>query len=113
MATTETVKVFIENRDIPWEEVDNGVKRKIMSYDDRLMVVKVQFENDRLSETGAIKDYNQAIAACVKHQDNGTRELLEGILKDEEEHIDWLEAQLDQIEQMGQQNYMAMQMDSE
>jgi bacterioferritin len=41
--------------------------------------------------------------------DNGTREILEAILKDEEEHIDWIEAQLDQIKQMGIQIYLAEQ----
>ncbi len=40
-----------------------------------------------------------------KPADNGTRELSESILTDEEKHIDWLEAQLDQIRQMGIQNY--------
>ena len=44
MGTTETTKVFIENKDIPWEDMGNGVRRKIMSYDDRLMLVKVEFE---------------------------------------------------------------------
>jgi len=43
--------------------------------------------------------------------DNGTRELLESILKDEEDHIDWIEAQLDQINQMGLQNYLVEQTD--
>jgi bacterioferritin len=42
---------------------------------------------------------------------NGTRELLEAILKDEEDHIDWLEAQLDQIKQRGVQNYLVEQVD--
>lgn len=46
MGTTETTKVFIENKDIPWEDMGNGVKRKIMSYDERLMVVKVAFEKE-------------------------------------------------------------------
>ena len=44
MGTTESVKVFIENAEIPWQEVDKGVKRKIMAYDERLMVVKVAFD---------------------------------------------------------------------
>jgi bacterioferritin len=42
--------------------------------------------------------------------DNGTRELLEAILKDEEDHLDWLEAQLDQIAQLGIQAYLAEQL---
>ena len=45
MGTTETVKVFIENADIPWQAMAPGVRRKIMSYDERLMMVKVEFEN--------------------------------------------------------------------
>ncbi|MRR36715.1 bacterioferritin, partial [bacterium] len=47
----------------------------------------------------------------VEVGDNGTRELLESILKDEEAHIDQLEAQLDQIRQMGAQNYLVEQID--
>ena len=46
-----------------------------------------------------------------QHGDNGTRALLEDILKGEEEHIDWLEAQLHQIEEIGVQNYLAQQID--
>ena len=45
----------------------------------------------------------------VELADNGTRELLEATLKDEESHVDWLEAQIDQIQQMGVQNYLAEQ----
>ncbi|HSN62459.1 MAG TPA: cupin domain-containing protein [Ferruginibacter sp.] len=46
MEATITNKVFIENADIPWQEMDKGIRRKIMSYDDRLMLVKVAFEKD-------------------------------------------------------------------
>lgn len=73
-------------------------------------VVEKQHNNDRISEEGAIKSYNEAIRLAVEIGDNGTRELLESILKDEEDHIDWLEAQIDQISQMGIQNYLALQL---
>lgn len=71
--------------------------------------VESQLNNDRASEEGAIKAYNAAIKLAVDLGDNGTRDLLEEILEDEEEHIDWIEAQLDQIGQMGIQNYLAQQ----
>jgi len=73
--------------------------------------VKNQHLSDQKAEEGAIEAYNKSIALAVKVSDNGTRELLESILKDEEEHLDWLEAQLDQIEQMSIQNYLLEQMD--
>jgi bacterioferritin len=72
--------------------------------------VEKQLKNDQLSEESAIKAYNAAIKESVELHDNGTRELLESILKDEEDHIDWLEAQIDQINQMGIQNYLADQL---
>jgi len=71
--------------------------------------VEAQHKNDWKAEQGAIQAYNEAIKLAVEVGDNGTRELLESILKDEEEHIDWLEAQLDQIKQMGIQLYLAEQ----
>lgn len=71
--------------------------------------VPAQFKNDWTAENGAIKAYNKGIRQAVELGDNGTRELLESILKDEEVHIDWLEAQLDQIRQMGLQNYLVEQ----
>jgi len=74
--------------------------------------VEAQFANDLAAEVGAVKAYNGAIAQAVQMGDNGTREMLEAILKDEEAHIDWLEAQLDQIAQMGVQNYLAQQMEA-
>ncbi len=68
--------------------------------------VDQQLENDRQAEAGAIKAYNDGIRLCLELGDNGTRELIDANLKDEEAHIDWLEAQLDQIGQMGLGNYL-------
>lgn len=68
--------------------------------------VDEQLKNDLAGEAAAIRDYNEGIRLCVEAGDNGTRELLEDNLQDEEEHLDWLESQLDQINQMGLQNYL-------
>lgn len=73
--------------------------------------VPAHFTNDREAELGAVKGYNDEIRLAVEIGDNGTRELLESILKDEEDHVDWLEAQLDQIKQMGAQIYLVEQID--
>ena len=67
-------------------------------------------ESDRSAEEAAIRGYNDSIKVAVEAGDNGTRELLEAILKEEEDHIDLLEAQLDQINQMGIQNYLVEQL---
>ena len=75
--------------------------------------VAAQLQNDDHAEDGAIKMYNAAIRQAVELGDNGSRELFESILKDEEAHIDWLEAQLDQIKQMGVPIYLAEQLRSE
>ena len=72
--------------------------------------VETQHKNGLAAEAGAVKAYNDGIRLAVEVGDNGSRELLESILKDEEEHIDWLEAQLDQIRQMGIQNYLVEQL---
>ena len=72
--------------------------------------VKAQFQNDLQVEFDAVKRLNAGIETCVKAGDNGTRELLEGILTDEEEHIDWLEGQLHAIGEMGIDNYLAQQL---
>ena len=68
-------------------------------------------QNDHDAEVGAIKGYNESIRLAVELQDNGTSELLKAILKDEEDHIDWIEAQLDQIKQVGLPNYLMEQLD--
>jgi bacterioferritin len=73
--------------------------------------VEQMLRNDRKAEAGAVKDYNADIRLAAELGDNGTRELFESILTDEEKHIDWIEAQLDQIKQMGIQNYLVEQTD--
>jgi len=60
-------------------------------------------------ERAAVKRLNDAIALARDKGDNGTRELLEEKLRDEEEAVDWLEAQFQQIEDMGLENYLAQQ----
>lgn len=71
--------------------------------------VEKQLANDAEAEYGAIKAYNDAIKLAVEIGDNGTREMLESILKDEETHIDWIESQQDQIKQMGLAPYLSEQ----
>jgi bacterioferritin len=88
--------------------------RPIVSHLDEIHIgaeVEAQHKNDWSAEEGAIRAYNEGIRLAVEVGDNGSRELMESILKDEEEHIDWLEAQLDQIAQMGIQNYLVEQVD--
>jgi len=75
--------------------------------------VKTQIENDLQVEYIAVKRLNKGVEICVEKGDNGSRDLLEGILTDEEEHIDWLEAQLHAISEMGIENYLAQQLHEE
>ncbi len=72
--------------------------------------VEAQHRNDLEAEAGAVREYNNAIRLSMEAGDNGTRELLESILKDEEAHLDWLEAQIEQIKQLGIQNYLIEQL---
>jgi bacterioferritin len=74
--------------------------------------VKEQFENDLKLETGGVKAYNELIDLCIKVKDNGSRELVEPILTESEEHVDWLETQLGLITQVGLQNYLTEQIGS-
>jgi bacterioferritin len=73
--------------------------------------VPSQHQHDWDAEDGAIKSYNDGIRLAAELGDNGSKELMEAILKDEEEHIDWIEAQLDQIKQMGVATYLGEQID--
>lgn len=72
--------------------------------------VEEQFRNDLDLERTAIERLNAGIAVAVATGDNGTRNLLEGILVAEEEHADWLETQLEAIRQVGLQQYLAEQL---
>jgi bacterioferritin len=71
--------------------------------------VREQFTLDLKLEQVAVTRFNKVIALAVELGDNTTRELLAGMLKSEEEHVDWLESQLELIEQVGEQNYLAQQ----
>ncbi|NMC46562.1 MAG: bacterioferritin [Chloroflexi bacterium] len=73
--------------------------------------VEKAIKNDTKSEAEAIAAYNKAINVAGEYNDYGTRELFEKILKDEEAHIDVLEAQSSQIEQMGIQVFLAEQLE--
>lgn len=71
--------------------------------------VKAQIENDLAGELDAVKQYNNAVAVCTEAGDHGTRELFERMVTDEEEHSDFLEAQLFLIGETGLGNYLARQ----
>jgi bacterioferritin len=72
--------------------------------------VKAMIESDLALEVSAVKQYNDAVALATKEGDNGSRDLLVQLLKDEEEHVDFLEAQLHQITELGYEQYLSMQM---
>ena len=73
--------------------------------------VPEQLHNDLELEHQAVPRLNKGIEVARNQGDNGTRALLEQILRDEEEHVDWLEAQLHQIKEMGAENYLAQQIE--
>lgn len=75
--------------------------------------VKEQFENDLVLETKGVHAYNAAIALAIEENDAGSRDMMEEILVDSEEHVDWLESQLDLIDKMGIENYLTTQVGEE
>ena len=75
--------------------------------------VEQQFKNDLELEYTAVKRLNEGIPVCMAAADNGSRELVEKILSDEEHHIDWLEAQLHAIGEIGIANYLTEQLKEE
>jgi bacterioferritin len=75
--------------------------------------VREQLQSDLELETRAVKMYNNAVNVARDAADNTTRELFERILKDEEEHVDWLEAQMHMIGEVGYERYLSEQMHEE
>ena len=71
--------------------------------------VKTQFENDLALETKGVKAYNEAVQICLDEGDAGSRHVIEPILAESEEHVDWLESQLELIETLGIENYLVTQ----
>jgi bacterioferritin len=71
--------------------------------------VPKQLANDLAAEMTAVKGYNQAIKQATDIGDNATKEILDGILKDEDDHVNEIEERLDQVKQMGIQNFLANQ----
>lgn len=75
--------------------------------------VRQQIQNDLDLELSAVTEYNEAVAACQRAGDNASADLLKEILKDEEEHVDFLETQLGLIKDLGLENYLVEQMGEE
>jgi bacterioferritin len=75
--------------------------------------VQEMLQSDLDLELSAVKQYNAAIQIAVAEQDNGSRDLFVALLKDEEDHVDWLEAQMHQIRELGYERYLTMQMGDE
>ena len=75
--------------------------------------VKAQLTNDLDLEVKAVAMYNAAVAIAREQGDNASRDLFEKLLKDEEEHVDWLEAQLHMIKEIGYERYLSMQAEGE
>ena len=75
--------------------------------------VKEMIQSDLKLEIDATEMYNEAVRIAFENKDNGSRDLFVDLLKDEEEHVDWLEAQLHQIEEVGYERYLTMQTSEE
>ena len=71
--------------------------------------VKDMIESDLKLELEAVASYNEAIRISVENMDNGSRDLFVRLLKDEEGHVDWLEAQTHKIKELGYERYLITQ----
>jgi bacterioferritin len=72
--------------------------------------VQEQFEYDLKLESGGVAAYNELVDLCIKVKDNGTHKLALAILEESEEHVDWLETQLNLIKTIGLERYLAEHM---
>jgi bacterioferritin len=84
--------------------VDVGLKPQLGSNVQQQMDVNFKDERD------AVRQYNQAVKVCTEAKDDGSRALFERLIKDEERHVDYLEAQIHSIKEMGIANYLAQQL---
>jgi bacterioferritin len=75
--------------------------------------VREQLQSDLDLEIGAVKMYNKAVAISRDAADNASRELFDRLLRDEEEHVDWLEAQIHMIDEFGYERYLSQQIREE
>jgi bacterioferritin len=75
--------------------------------------VREQLQSDLDLEVGAVKMYNKAVAISRDAADNASRELFDRLLRDEEEHVDWLEAQIHMIDEIGYERYLSQQIREE
>ena len=87
--------------------VDVGLKPRLGKNVPEQMKINLEDEHD------AVRQYNEAVKVCVQMKDDGSRALFEHMIKDEERHVDYLEAQLQSIKDMGIANYLAQQLPGE
>ena len=71
--------------------------------------VREQLDNDLSLEIGALKVLNDGVKICDDASDVTSRQFLEGIMKDEEDHVDWIEAQFHKIKEVGYELWLSQQ----
>ena len=71
--------------------------------------VREQLDNDLALEMAALSVLRRGVRLCLEGNDDATRELFEHMIRDEERHVDWIEAQKHQIQEVGYENYLAQQ----
>jgi bacterioferritin len=81
--------------------VDVGLKPQLGSSVQQQMDINLNDERD------AVRQYNDAVRVCVEARDDGSRELFERMIKDEEDHVEYLEAQIHSIQEMGIGTYLS------